>query len=272
MMAKSKFAGFLALGLLLAGCGSPKIDSSSDESFRESVQEVRDSLSDEERREFDDALRVLTMSRVNLAAIASGATTADALASDFRTSLSGKTAAELIAEAERVRREREAAEREQAIAEIGELIEKRRSSESARAELARFEVVRSRFFKQAGYIGEEPVIELTVRNGTDVAVSRAYFEGTLASPGRSVPWLKEDFNYGIAGGVEPGETVTWRLAPNRYSEWGRVDAPGDAIFTVVVVKLDGPDGETALSSREFTEADQRRLEQLQERFGVSEGS
>ena len=67
-------------------------------------------------------------------------------------------------------------------------------------------------------MGKEPMIELTVKNGTSETVSCAYFEGAIASPGRSVPWYKDTSNYEIQGGIEPGETATWELAPNQLHQ------------------------------------------------------
>ena len=99
---------------------------------------------------------------------------------------------------------------------------------------------------------------MRVRNGTEHAISRAYFSGTLATPGRAVPWLREDFNYQVPGGVEPGETADWSLAPNMFSEWGSVEQRDDMVLTVEVMKLDGPDGETLYDSN-FSEEDDKRL-------------
>ena len=113
----------------------------------------------------------------------------------------------------------------------------------------------------------EPIIELTVKNGTEHAVSRAYFAGTLSSPNRSTPWLKEGFNYSIPGGLEPGEKATWKLAPDVSSKWGTVDVPKDAVFTVEVIRLDGADGRALRALRRFTEEDEIRLNKLKEQFG-----
>ena len=99
-------------------------------------------------------------------------------------------------------------------------------------------------------------------NLAECLLSRAYFTGTLASPNRSVPWIKDDFNYEISGGLEPGEEVTWYLAPNMFSDWGKVDAPKDAVFTVEVTQLDGPDEEEMYSVNNFGEDEQERLEEL----------
>lgn len=109
---------------------------------------------------------------------------------------------------------------------------------------------------------EEPIIELTVYNGTNQAISRAYFTGTLSSPNRSVPWLKDDFNYPIPGGLEPGEEVTWSLAPNMFSDWGTVNAAKDAILLVEVRRLDDAMGEQLYSLNVFGDQEAERLNEL----------
>ena len=145
----------------------------------------------------------------------------------------------------------------------------RDKAEQAKQQLDKFQVVRSRFYmRERQYLGEQPIIELTVKNGTDQAISRAYFSGTIASPDRSVPWHEDQFNYSISGGLEPGEEATWTLAPNSYSDWGKVDAPADAVFTVMVEKLDGPDGKVLYSTRGFSERDQERLAELKQQYDV----
>lgn len=85
--------------------------------------------------------------------------------------------------------------------------------------------------------------------------------GTLASPGRSVPWLKEKFSYKISGGLEPGEAVNWNLAPNMFSDWGKVEGAPDMVLTVEVLSLDGADGNT-LYSLTYSDHDQKRLDAL----------
>ena len=130
--------------------------------------------------------------------------------------------------------------------------------------LSKFKVKRSRFYKRKGKydIIKKPIIELTVMNGTNESVSRAYFTGTLASPGRTIPWIKDDFNYEISGGIESGEEVTWYLAPNTFSDWGDVDAPKDAVLTVEVTELDGANGNELYSTNNFGEDEMERLEEL----------
>lgn len=255
--------------IALAGCSDPKIDTTSDESIKASIEKVRQSLPQDKKDDFDEALRILAFSQIDLKDIfTQGATGIGNTEAKMKDVLNGKTGIELIAEAARIKKERKEKERVQALKEIQELEEKHAKAEKARKELVKFQVLRSRFYKRKQeFMGNQPIIELTVKNGTASSVSRAYFKGTLASPNRAVPWLQDTFNYKISGGLEPGEKATWKLAPNMFSEWGTVDAPKDAILTVEVERLDGPDGNALFSTREFSEDDVKRLEKLKQQYG-----
>lgn len=268
-MKKIAIAFVVSVSLLLSACGDPRIDGSSEEAYKASIEKVRGALDDKEKEEFDSALKQVAFSKLDLKAIFSGSATPDSIGKDVLTSLNGKTANDVIADAKKIQEEREAKEREQALGEIKELEQKRAASASAADQLKKFEVIRSRFSQKSnGYFGKQPVIDLTVKNGTSSAISRAYFEGTLASPGRAVPWHKDEFNYEISGGLEPGESAKWSLAPNMFSDWGKVDAPADAVFTVVVTQLDGADGKPVYSSREYSAQDAERLAELTKKYAA----
>lgn len=238
--------------------------------MKASVDEVRGSLPEKQRAEFDNALQVVATSEIDFGDLFASGEMPDtaAMANDMRAALQGKTGREVIATADRIVQAQKAKERERALQEIAELHKERSAAAAARGELAKFEVLRSRFYTERDYFGmKEPRITLRVRNGTGRAVSRAYFVGTVQSPGRSVPWLKEEFNYSVPGGLEPGEEATWQLAPYQFSEWGSVDAPADAGLVVAVTRLDGPDGEPLFSTLGFTEEDAARLVALQREYG-----
>jgi|TARA_R100000935_G_scaffold57876_1_gene93021 hypothetical protein len=265
-----KVLGSVIVLTILAGCSDPKIDASSDEAMKVSVEKVRESLPQVRRKEFDEAIQVLAFSNLNMMdLLAEGASGAGNVKGKVRKSLDGKTGQQVIAEAERVRAERKERERQQALKEIRELEERRAKSESAHKQLQKFEIIRSRFYmREKEYMGNQPIIELTVENRTGQAISRAYFEGTLASPNRSVPWHKDTFNYSISGGLEPGEKAAWSLAPNMFSGWGKIEAPADAVFTVTVERLDGADGEPLYSKSGFDERKRQRLSELKKEYGV----
>ena len=142
--------------------------------------------------------------------------------------------------------------------ELATLQTKTDAMEIARTQLALFEVTDAKYSKKnMGWGMKEVILDLKVRNGTSQAVSRAYLHGVLKSPERSVPWVEDDFNYQIPGGLEPGEEARWRLNPNMFSDWGTVEAPPEAVLTITVLRLDGADGEEMLSIRDAGEVEQK---------------
>lgn len=260
----------LCIALALAGCGEPKLDGSSEAAMKASAQKVAEKLSPEKRQKFQEAFTLIALQGLDFKAIMKGEVSSEGAAANSMASLNGKTADEVIAQADAIRLAREAREKEQALAEIKELEAKLGTAEQARVQLAKFTVTRSRFSlrdREYSY-RKEPIIQIAVHNGTDQAVSRAYFKGTIATPGRSIPWLVEDFNYQIPGGLEPGESAEWTLAPNSFSEWGKVEAPADAVFTVEVERLDGATNDALYDARGLSEREVSRLKQLKEKYSL----
>lgn len=262
---------FIALALvagLLAGCGEPKVDGTSEEAFKASVSKVAESLPGDQREKFKSDVMFLALQNMDFGKVLQGKKSADDLSGDMQAALNGMTAKEVSAKADILRAERAERERKQALAEIDELVSRQTQAEAARASLKKFDVQKSRFYKESQKYSfrAKPIIEMTVSNGTDKAVARAYFKGTIATPGRSVPWLVKEFNYEISGGLEPGEVQNWSLAPNEFSEWGNVEPPKDAIFTVEVEQLDGADGKPLFGGSKFTERDEARLAKLRAQY------
>ena len=254
----------ILLSLIIFSSCSKKIDGSSNEAMKASIEKMTDSMEGEKKKKFKDALQLIMFEDIDFSEIIKQGNAEEAIP-DLKTKLDGKTADDIIAEGEKIKAAIEQKKKEQAKIEISELYQKQQQSEAAKKMFAKFEIKRSQFYKQKRgtyYTTEKPIIELTVLNGTDSAISRAYFTGRVASPGRSVPWIEEDFNYSISGGLEPGEETTWYLAPNMYSDWGEVDVPKDAILTVKLNKLDGPTGKVLYSAQSFGKYEKERLEEL----------
>lgn len=260
---KSFSASIVILALLLgAGCAKT-FDGSTEESRKASIEAMRDALPEDQKEKFSRALMLVTMDGLSLPEMAN-----ENMLEGRMSRLDGKTAAEIMTEADAIVAAREAKEREQALQEIAEL-EKKQARALADAEaLKKFEVVRSRFTQEVDRysIRPQPRIALSLKNGTEHAVARIFAHGTLATPGRSVPWLSEDFNFSVSGGIEPGETYDTVLEPNMFSDWGKVDPPADAVFTVKIVELAGNEDSTLLSSRSFSESDRERLAELKKSF------
>lgn len=259
-MKRFNIIALLTLSIFLVGC-EKKIDTTSDETSKASIQKVKESLSTEKQKEFEDALKMIALSKLSFKE--------NQTKEDIKTSINGKTAEQIIADANILKAEREAKQKVQALEEIKELEAKQKQSILSAEELKKIEVFRSIFAQiPQKYGNPKPVIELTLQNGLKQAISRIYFVGTVASKGRTIPWIKEDFNYEISGGLEPNETAVWSLAPNQFSKWGKTDVPSDAIFTVDVVAIDGADGKTLYSLKEFSDKDLERLTELKKKYGV----
>ena len=249
--------------ILLSSC-TKKIDGSSDEKIRVSIENIKNSLSNDKKKEFEDSLKIIMFQDLDFASLMQK-DGAEKMTDSIKTKLNGKTADDVIIEAKKIKEELELKKKEQARIEIDELYIKKADAEYNAKKLKDFKIISSQFYKyrESEYIPfEQPIIKLTLRNNTKHSISRAYFKGTLSSKGRTIPWLSEEFNHKISGGLEPNETDTWHLNPNMFSAWGTVEAPKDAILTVEVTKLDGENGQTLYSVIDFGEYEKERLNEL----------
>ena len=96
----------------------------------------------------------------------------------------------------------------------------------------------AKFYRETNSFSTEPTIELTVRNNTGKPIKKLYFHGKLQTPGRTLPWVEDDFNYEPPGGLEPGETQTWKLTPTFFHDFYDAQPRNDAKFTVTVTNVD----------------------------------
>ncbi|OSN06401.1 hypothetical protein AU510_07710 [Lonsdalea britannica] len=259
----------IVIALVLSGCDKPKIDTSSEATAKSSVKKVRESLPEDKRAAYDDALEVVAFSNVSRKDLmkAKMANDMSTVQEKMMSNLSGKTGEEILSYADKLRKEKAEKEKEQAIQEIQELEEKQKKAELNLDKKKELVVSRSRFyFKKTEYGKDQPIIELTMENNTGKAVSRAEFKGVIASPGRQVPWFTDTFRSTIPGGLEPGEKADLTLPQNPYLKWGDVDLPSDAVFTVTVVSIDDAQGKPIFSDEGFSDEDANRLATLKAKY------
>ncbi len=156
-------------------------------------------------------------------------------------------------------------QKEEMTKEIAELEARHAAAREARAILQAIKLPRVRFFFVDGILGKEPRMGIHIINKTDIALSRIYFHGVVATPGRSVAWVEDDFNHSIRGGIEPGETQEWTLAPGPASEWCEVPQDrSDMVFTVEVVGADDASGHRVASVELSTFSEESRLHSLRQ--------
>lgn len=103
---------------------------------------------------------------------------------------------------------------------------------------------------------------MTSRSGTILTLrwQGSFFHGVLETPGRSVPWVDDSFNYSFRGGLEPGEKQHLRLVPNRFGDWDHQDLR-TLIATILTVRV--VDAEMASGDR-LADNDGDDLEKLRD--------
>ena len=128
--------------------------------------------------------------------------------------------------------------------EIKELELKQKNLESLRGELSRFEIVEANFYyiKNKFMDSDVPYVTIKMKNGTKKSIAAVYLDAVLTSPGRSVPWIKDDINFEIPGGLEPGEEHTSEIRMNPLSNWGTVKIPRNNVLSIKVDQLKDSDG------------------------------
>lgn len=254
--------------LVIAGCSDPKIDTSSMPAAVVSVDKVRESLPAYKRNEFDQALTIIAMSsfsgvnilnphRMNAAEIAESA----------NAYMHGLTGDEIIERADKMLRERRARERDQALRTLNRLEEKEANAEQDRQQLTQVSIDQADYYLSTSpYGAPEPVIELAVANATEQTLSQLMLRGELSSPEQDTPWVDETFLYVISGGLAPGETGQWSLAPNRFGPWGDPQIPQDARLTITLEGVRDSEGNPLWNSPPLTESEAARLEALRKDF------
>ena len=255
--------------LVLVGCSDPKVDTSSMPAAVVSIEKVRESLPTYKRDEFDTALKIIAMSSFNgIDLFNPQRMNAAEIAESANAYMHGLTGDEIIERADKMLRQRRAREREQALRTLNRLEAKQDSAQRAQEHLAQISIDNARYYISTSPYGAlEPVIELTVTNGSDHAVAELMLHGVLKSPNREVAWVDETFYYAISGGLAPGESATWSLAPNRFGPWGNDQIPRNAVLTLTLLGVNNSEGEPLWDAPALTDNEAERLEELRAEYG-----
>jgi hypothetical protein len=239
--------GVLALAAGLSGCGAPTIDGASEETFQASLEKMMGALPEGQKQRLTVALEGFEylVSENALSVLDDVAR----VRARLRQRLDGLTAEDILE-----------LWQERLDKAITELEEKKRNTDAALEGLKAVGVLASRYYVQQ----DQPVVALKIHNKTPHTIARVYFHGTLTSPGRRKPWVEDDFNYNIPGGLEPNKSADWNFAL-LSAAWK--DVPGDRTdlnLTVTITRIDGKNEEPIFDAftNRFTKADAERLEKL----------
>jgi hypothetical protein len=252
------------IAIVVLSCEA-KIDASSEDAYKASIEKMQKEVGPEREAELTEAMMVIALDGTNMMEIAFGGGSPEKVAEDVMAKVDGMTAEQVFQKSEDIKTRVAKEKKEEARKELVELDAKMKRSEAAKADLAKFVVSDAKFYRRriSQYLSmTEAIIKLTVTNGTDQPVRKVLFDATLVSPDRSVPWVHAGFNYGVPGGVEPGETVTWTLSPNVMSDWYNAESRKGADMKVEAVSLEGADGEILYSSTEYGDEEVSRKEEI----------
>jgi len=108
-----RLSALLLVAVLAIACGRPRIDASTGEKLKRSLQKVRDSLPAKKRADFDAALGTIYASQVSFDTLARGFAGIASVGANVELALDGKNADEVIAYAEKLKRERPGSSLEQ---------------------------------------------------------------------------------------------------------------------------------------------------------------
>lgn len=256
---------------LLMGCSEPTIDTSTNESMTKSIDKIKDRLNEQEASKFDEALQTIALNNIDFSSILSSDNASnieETMLKNSSSELNGKTYEQVLDRANSIRLELEKKQIEQAILEIKELEEKQNKAELAKSSLEKFRISRSRYYQNDNSLFSTGVIEFTIQNDSDSAISKVHMKGTYATQGRSVPWVVDDFSYSISGGLEPGEKQSISIyAPYTFDN---VEVRNDAILTIDVTRVDGPSGDAIYNAEGLNEYEKERLAELKLKYQTQE--
>lgn len=262
-------AAIAFFALVLAGCTQPldtRIDGTSQAAYEKSLTAIKAKLTPEETAKLEEALQVVVFSEIvpkegGLFAMMAAFKDTDKLQAKMLQTVNGKTPRELIDMAAGKIKERAKEELKSVASEIAELEKRKAGAEKAKELLAKIIVTDAKFYWAGDYL-PHPVIDFNAVNRTGVPLGRLYFHGVVSTPGRTIPWIQEDFNYEVPGGLENDESKRVRLGPNPYSDWGKRETQGrnDLVMTITVVNAEGA-GKTKLAD-EFNKEAEARLSKL----------
>ncbi len=253
---------------VLSGCGEPAIDGSSEEAAEESVENLREDLSNEEKEDFNEALSAIIFEDIgDLEGLFDAAMQPEEFVSEVKDKIDGLTAAEIIEKGNEIAEKQAEREKKDLADQIESYEQRIVEAENAREQIAEdITVTTSEFKIRDPEIGStRGLIEIGVRNETDKWISAIRFESEVISNEREVPWIEDRHRYEISGGLGPGESDTWTLRPSGV-EWSNPDAPESANLEITMSNAEDESGNRLYDVDDLGDFEKSELENLRERY------
>lgn len=242
----------LALTGLLAACGTPRIDTSSNGALQDSIQEVSRSLSGEDRDEFNE-LVALARRESSAPDVLTGKPTP---MTTLMQPIQGMTGKEALA----FWRGQDVAAKEGVARQQADALD-------ALESINRSIVLADPVFLTA------TTMRATVSNNLAVTLAEIDFVYEVRTPGRAMAWQEGDGFFRIDGGLEPGETrklvalpLGLRFPQTNFALAGKaVDEHPGAQVILTITGAKGGDKKPMLSGSAFMPSDEM-LDDLRRRL------
>lgn len=266
----------IVISLTLVACSSGldrKLDGANEKAFETSLASMKKSATPEEVARLDDALLVLAISDVSigyeggiLGALKkiSVAKSPEQLADQLMPVVNGMSGREIIKAG--LKRKNAEATRQLGLieTEIAQLTRLREAKASTKGILLPIEIIEPTL--RFNSIGPQKmsVIDLKVKNGTDVALTNLFLRGTVTEAATGKVLFSDDINYKLsAAPLLPGETKALRLPNSTHGKWNAPEIWGkeNLGFTIEVVNVENLAGQRLAAS--FTYKDGERLATLE---------
>lgn len=263
----------LSVVLMLAACTrglDVPLDAKNEESFRLSLAKARQSASAEDAKQLDDALRVLAISNVSigfeggiLGAIDKIAKNSpEVLSQELLPQVNGKTGREVLAMADKRRKEEARKQLAAANTEIAKLVKARKEKEGAREFLAKVAIEQPRMAITGSGISRMGIVDFQVRNATEEALASLALRATvLGADGKEL--FTDEFSYKPSAPIMPSELRAVRLPSSAPGKWNspQLEKQSELNLTLSVENASTPMGNKLATN--FSQKDADRLALLE---------
>ncbi|MGK0183798.1 MAG: hypothetical protein ACI9YB_003118 [Halioglobus sp.] len=143
------------------------------------------------------------------------------------------------------------------------LKDKQKQHQFGQKVISKLTIKDSDFYWKEGDWFETPVIDFWLKNDSEIPIKSVYYHGVVQSPNRTVPWISENFNHSITGGLESGEETHILLEPNKFSAWGDPSARNRNDASLEIQVLNAADSEDQELLIKFDNDDAERLDYIE---------
>ena len=259
------------IAMALVACSSGldrKIDGTTEKTFETSLATIKKSATADEVGRLDDALLVMAISNVSIgfeggilgAFSKISARRPEQLGYQLAPVVDGMTGREVIKAGQKRKEDEIAKQLGRIETELAKLTKQRDEYASIKGILAPIRIVEPRLrFNSAGS-EKMSVIDFTVNNGSDIALTYLYLRGTVNEKATGKVLFSGDINYKLsAAPLMQGESKTLRLPHATPDKWNAPAIWGNEniVFSIDVVNAENLAGQKLAAA--FTQKDMGRM-------------